>query len=328
MNKHFFGIDVSKSKLDLCWIRDAASGKLKSKVFGNSAEGVQELWEWVSRCVGAEPAECVFVLESTGVYHERAAYFLHELGAEVRMTQPQQFHHFVASFGVRSKTDKRDSALLGRYGADGKGRVWQPEPTEIRHLKKLLGRFEALESDIQRERNRLEAAEIGEHSALVLESIHRVLTALEQEKEHLEKQINDHIDGHPKLKQDAALLKTIPGIGTVLSRYLLSVLHSREFEKARDCAAFIGVTPVERQSGSSVRGKPKLSKAGNATVRAKLYMAAVVAKQHNPDAKALYQRLLHRGKAKMSALGAVMRKLVHISFGVLKHGKEYCPQAV
>ena len=326
MNKEHFGIDVSKNKLDLCWLRDRESRKLKSKVFSNSPEGIEELCVWVSRHTGESAHNCVFVLESTGVYHELVAYTLHGLGAQVRMTQPQQFHHFIASFGVRSKTDKRDSSLLAQYGADGNGRAWQPEPVEIRHLKKLLGRLEALDQDIQREQNRLEAAEIGKYSEVVVESIQRILAALGAEKARLEKDINDHIDGHPNLKKDASLLKSIPGIGQVLSSYLLSVLRSREFNSAREGAAYLGLTPVEKQSGSSVRGRPRLSKAGNATVRAKLYMAAVVAIQHNPDAKALYQRLLNRGKAKMSALGAVMRKLVHISFGVLKHSKEYCPQ--
>ena len=88
----------------------------------------------------------------------------------------------------------------------------------------------------------------------------------------------------------------------------------------------MGVVPVERQSGTSVRTRAQLSKAGTSIVRAKLYMAAVVAIRYNDDAKALYTRLLKRGKAKMAALGAVMRKLVHICFGVLKHQKEYCPQ--
>lgn len=326
MNQQFLGIDVSKHKVDLSWLHGPNKDKLKTKVFENSDAGVKVLWEWVAEKTKAQPSDCVFVLEPTGVYHERVAHSLYAMGAAIRTAQPQQFHHFVASYGVRSKTDKRDSTLLARYGAVGKGRVWHPEPANIRHLKKLLGRLEALEQDMRREKNRLEAAEIGDYPEDILASIHRVIAALTEEKVLLEKQINDHIDGDPQLKNEQDLLQTIPGIGAVVSRYLLTVMRSKPFKTARDCAAFMGVVPVERQSGTSVRTRAKLSKAGTSIVRAKLYMSAVVAIRYNDDAKALYTRLLKRGKAKMAALGAVMRKLVHICFGVLKHQKEYCPQ--
>jgi transposase len=116
-------------------------------------------------------------------------------------------------------------------------------------------------------------------------------------------------------------------VGKVLSRHMLSVFHSKDFDSAGQMAAYLGIVPVEYQSGTSVHKRPKLSKAGSAKVRAKLYMPAVVAIQHNPAAKALYERLLEKGKAKMAAIGAVMRKLVHICFGVLKHQKAYSPQA-
>ena len=135
--------------------------------------------------------------------------------------------------------------------------------------------------------------------------------------------INTHLDQHPKLKKDRALLESIPGIGPVVSRLMVSVIRSRKFTTAPQCAAFIGVVPVQFESGSSVRGRSRLSKAGDASVRAKLYMAAVVAIQHNPDIKQQYERLLKNGKSKMSALGAAMRKLVQICFGVLKHQTPY-----
>jgi transposase len=99
---------------------------------------------------------------------------------------------------------------------------------------------------------------------------------------------------------------------------MLAVVHNHHFQSAEHLAAYRGLVPVERQSGSAILGRPRLSKAGPARVRAMLYMAAIVATQHNPHIKALYQRLQDRGKTKMSALGAAMRKLVHLCFGVLK----------
>lgn len=327
MNTAYFGIDVSKAKCDICWLREPTGMKIKTKVLANDADGCEAVLAWIEAQLGQQETHCVVTLEATGVYHERIAYYLHSKGIEVRLTQPQQFHHYVVSHGVRSKTDKRDSILLARYGSLGHGRCWEPEPEPIRHLKALLQRVESLRGDIRREENRLEAVTISGVSAVVESSIRDMISALEEEAKKLEQEIDTHMDGHDSLQKDALLLKTIPGIGDVTSRYLVSVLRSRAFEKASQCAAYLGVIPVSRSSGSSVRSKAVLSKAGNSLVRAKLYMAAVVAIRCNPDAKVLYERLLARGKAKMSALGAVMRKLVHISFGVLKHQKEYCAQA-
>ena len=104
---------------------------------------------------------------------------------------------------------------------------------------------------------------------------------------------------------------------------LLAIVHSYHFDSAEQLAAYLGLVPVERQSGSSIRGRARLSKAGPARIRAVLYMAAVVATKYNPHVKAVYDRLLAKGKAKMAAIGAAMRKLVHLCFGVLKTRMPY-----
>ena len=178
---------------------------------------------------------------------------------------------------------------------------------------------------MQREHNRQEKAQISAASDRVLQSIELVVETLEQEKQRLDRLIDDHIDRHPRLKQDRDLLESIPGVGRVLSRHLMAAFRSRAFRSARQMAAYLGVVPVEHTSGSSVYRRPRLSKAGSATLRAKLYLPAIVALKYNAQAKALYERLVAQGKAKKSAIGAVMRKLVHICFGVLKHQQTYVP---
>lgn len=139
----------------------------------------------------------------------------------------------------------------------------------------------------------------------------------------LQQAIDEHIKGHPDLKEDLALLQSIPAVGPQVGSNMLSVMHSHDFGSTEQLAAYLGLVPVERQSGSSVQGRARLSKAGPARLRAVLYMAAIVAIRHNPHVKALYARLLARGKCKMSALGAAMRKLVHLCFGVLKTQQPY-----
>lgn len=112
-------------------------------------------------------------------------------------------------------------------------------------------------------------------------------------------------------------------MGPQVGNSMLAVMHSHDFGSAEQLAAYLGLVPVEHQSGSSVMGRARLSKAVPARIRAVLYMAAVVATRYNPHVKAVYERLLSRGKSKMSALGAAMRKLVHLCFGVIKTQKPY-----
>ena len=322
------GIDVSKAKLDSAWIEETGTGKVKNKVFANTPRDHQRLMDWTMKQTTAPIKAIHFVMEATGIYHEALAYALYQTGAQVSVINPAQIRSYAKSLGTRTKTDKEDSTVIARFGHTRTLRLWQPEPEEIRSLKALISRLEAVEQDTQRERNRLEKADITQGTDEVITSIHIVLEQLGKEKKRLEDLINQHIDSHPQLKKDRTLLESIPGVGPVISRMMMTIIRSREFESAPQCAAFLGLVPIQYESGTSVRGRSHLSKMGNPAVRAKLYMAAIVAKQYNPDIRQQYERLLKNGKVKMSALGAAMRKLVHICFGVLKHQQPYQPQSL
>lgn len=322
---HYVGIDVSKHKLDCLWLRDPERLKIKTKVLSNDPAGHQALCDWLCRILDV-PAESIHVIvEATSVYHEGVCYVLHAQGFQVSIVNPAYVRHYAKSLGSRSKTDKQDSLILARYGLAHRPETWAPEPVEVRQLKALLNRLSAVEKDKQREVNRLEKAQVSDASAVVIDSTERMLDHLRQEQARLEAMIDDHIDRHPGLKQDQALLASVPAIGTVMSREMVALLRSRPFVEASQAAAFVGVVPRLWESGK-LKGRSTLAKNGSSRFRAKLYMAAVVAIQHNPDVRALYERLLKRGKAKMQALGAAMRKLVHICFGVLKHQSKYQPQ--
>jgi len=319
------GIDVSKNKLDCMWVRDLEAGKVKPKVFPNRLDQYPELLRWLERNTGESPDGLNVYLEATGIYHEPVAYWLHEQGVQVHVLNPAQVRAHAKGMGVRNKTDRKDSMMLARYGIERAPRRWQPEPPEVRELKHLLSRLEALEEDMQREENRLEKAQFREDT-LAQESIDNVLQALREEHRRLEQQIDDHFDAHNHLKQDRALLESIPGIGRVLSASMAAALRSRAFTSARQAAAFHGLVPVQEESGTSLRRPPRLAKTGSGRMRKALFMAAVVATRHNPDVRRHYQRLLKRGKTKMSAIGAAMRKLLHIAFGVLKSQTPYQPR--
>lgn len=318
------GIDVSKAKLDCAWLKE--QDKVKTKVVTNKLAGWQDLLDWLLKNTGLAIADLHFVMEATGIYHEQLATFLTDAGAKVSVVNPAQVRFYAQGLGVRSKNDKKDSVVLARYGLKENPKLWQPEAQEIRTLKALLARFDGIEKDLQREKNRQEKALISLAPDEVIHSLTLMIEQLKSEQQRLEKLIEDHINKHPKLRENKALLESIPAVGKVIATRMLMVIGSRQFDNAHQCAAYLGLVPVQYESGSSVKGRVKLSKAGNSMIRAKLYMAAVVAIRYNRDIKAQYERLTSKGKSKMSALGAAMRKLVQICFGVLKHQQPYQPQ--
>ena len=323
--KFYVGIDIAKDKFDCLWLRDVESLKIKTKVLPNSKEGFNKLKLWLEKNISVKLDQIFVCLEATGIYHEALSYALFEMGIKVSVVNPAFVRDFAKGLGVRGKTDKKDSMVLARYSALVQPRLWQPEPKNIRTLKALLTRLAGLEQDLQRERNRLEKSEISQASQMVIGSIKLMIEQLESETNRIKNEIDEHIDQNPTLKKDRAFLKSIPAVGDVLSREMLSVLKSRDFEKASQAAAFVGVVPRLWESGK-MKGRTTLCKNGPGRLRAILYMAAIVATQHNPDIKRQYERLLKAGKTKMQALGAAMRKLVQICFGVLKHQIKYRPQ--
>ena len=319
---NYLGIDVSKAKLDCCLLLDIATGKRKTKSLSNNPSGFAELLSWITS-QKLLVSQTHVVMEATGVYHELAAFALHQGGVTLSIINPAQARDFARSLAIRTKNDAMDSLVLARYGALLTPAVWVPPSLQARTLQALIARVDAITIDLRKERNRQEKADATQTPERVCQSLSDTVTFLQKQLKKLQQDIDDHIDRHPELKDDAALLTSIPGIGSKTSQQMLSVVHSHQFDCAEGLAAYLGVVPVERQSGSSVRGRTRLSKAGPAHVRAVLYMAAVVEIRHNPHVKALYERLIAVGKSKMAALGAAMRKLVHLCFGVLKSRQPY-----
>jgi len=318
----YLGMDVAKAKLDCCLLLDEVSSKRKTKVVSNNKSGIADLLTWVARQkVSLEDLHVV--MEATGVYHEQAAIALADANVVVSIVNPAQVKDFGRGLAVRTKTDGVDSFVLARYGALLKPAAWTPPAPEARMLQALLARRDAIAQDLQRERNRQEKADATDTPRLIRESLEESIEFLVMQLAKLQQDIDSHIDKHSSLKKDLALLQSIPAVGPQVGSNMLSVLRSHNFGSAEQLAAYLGLVPIERQSGSSVLGRARLSKAGPARIRAVLYMAAVVATRYNPHVKAVYERLLARGKSKMSALGAAMRKLVHLCFGVIKTQKPY-----
>lgn len=318
----YLGVDVAKKKLD-CMLLDTLSGKLKSKSVPNTPDGFTALLEWLEKNNVVNPH---VVMEPTGMYHEGAALALADAGLVVSLINPAQLRSFAQGLGVKTKTDKADSAVLARFGAAQQPAPWQPPSPSARRLKALITRRDAVADDLQRELNRQEANDFSSVPETVGDSIAESITFIEAELKRLEKMIAKHINDDPDLRNKKDLLETIPGVGPRVSGHMTALFAGRTFGSAEQLAAYLGLVPVMWESGTSVRGRPHMSKAGPAYLRKVLYMPAVGARRWNPHIKALNDRLLAKGKSKMAAIGAAMRKLAHLCFGVINSGKPYDPK--
>jgi transposase len=319
MTKSVLGIDIAKLKFNVCLIND--SGKLKHKVFANTSTGFAQLREWLAK----QGVECLHAcLEATGTYGEALALFLHQAQHVVSVVNPAAIKAFAGSRLSRTKTDRVDAELIARFCLAQVPLAWIPMPAEVRELQALVRRLESLVEMRVMEENRLSS---GITVDPVRQSVEAHLIYLNQQIKGCEELIRQHIKGNPTLKRQSELLDTIPGIAETTAALLLAeITDITQYRSARQVAAYAGLVPRERQSGSSVRGRTRLSKVGNARLRRALYFPAITALRCSPFFQAWAEGLEKRGKSKMSVICAVMRKLVHIAYGVLKSGKAFDPE--
>jgi len=308
------GIDIAKAKFDVALRR--ADGKLRRKSCANSPAGFAELSRWLAQ---QQVTRAHVALEATGTWGEALALYLSDAGHVVSVLNPAVIHAFAASQLKRAKTDAIDAALIAAYTATQQPAAWVPPPREVRALQALVRRLDALQEMRTQETNRLAA---GPGVDAVAASITTVLATLEAEIAAVRQQMQDHLDQHPGLRAQRELLTTIPGIGEATAAILLAELFNKPFASARQAAAFAGVVPRVHESGT-VHRRGRMVKLGPSRLRKALYFPALTALRCNPALQALRSRLRAAGKPPMVIVGAAMRKLVHLAFGVLKSGRAY-----
>ena len=318
MELAYLGIDVSKATLDLAL---RIEEKVRYRQIENTQDGFEELVAWVTKHGGQQVHVC---MEATGQYGDMAAeYLYHQPGYQVSVVNPARIRAYAQSRLSRNKSDQADANLIAIYCEREKPVLWSPPSASFRKLQALVRHLDDLKTMRQQQVNRLQS---GVKEPLVLGSLHEIILILDQQIEAAEQQIQDHIEQDAELKRQSDLLVTIPGIAQLTAAKLLGEIRSiHDFDSARQLAAFAGLTPRNHSSGTSVHKKPKLSKVGNSNLRHLLFMPALSAKRCNPIVISFCDRLTRQGKSKMAVVGAAMRKLLHIVFGVLKSGLPFDP---
>lgn len=317
MEQRVLGIDVAKETLDIV-LSDGIH--MKHSQFQNAQKGYELLEMWLQKQRANDIHVC---LEATGQYGDGVAEYLYLHGLTVSVVNPARIKHYGNSKLKRNKTDKADAQLIAEYCLSQKPVVWSPPPASFKDLQALVRHLEDLQVARIQEVNRLAS---GIRTTIVIDSLRALLAFLDEQIKQTKQAIQDHIDQYEELKRMQALLVTIPGIGKLTAAKLLGEIRNiLDFQSARQLAAYAGLTPRNFLSGSSVHKKSRLSKTGNANLRQILYMPAIVAKRYNPIVHTFCDRLSQSGLKPMELIGAAMRKLLHLVFGILKSGQPFDP---
>ena len=311
------GIDVSKLKLDVALL--SADGKFKSKVFGNDSGGHAALLEWIDEHVPAGRTTVHACMESTGVYHEGVANELFDAGVRVSIVNPMLVKRFAESEGLRAKTDRVDAKALARFARERQPEAWEAPSKGVRTLQALVARLDALMEMQQMERSRLAIA----HDA-VKASHNAMLQTLAASIDAVREAIQQSVDDDPDLRRRRDLLETIPGLGDRTIPQLLAYIGRPErFHSGSALAAYAGLIPWIRQSGTSLNQRRGLHPMGHSQLRRCLYFPAMVAGRHNPVIARFWKQLQAKGKPGKVIVAACMHKLLAIIYAVLRSGEPF-----
>ncbi len=321
MDKHdVCGVEVSAECL-LAGLEREGTARVQRE-FPNTPEGCTALARWL----GASGRLVRVVMEATGLYGLDLALRLDaEPGLELMVANPRAVRHFAYALMKRSKNDPMDAGVLLEFARRMPFQRWtRPSPAALA-LHALARRLESLTEMHAAEKNRLHAAQLSPAlPAAVVRDLRRSLRSLERALNRLTRQAVEVIRQDADLNLRYQMLLSACGIGPTSAVQILAQLAvlSPELD-VRQWVAQAGLDPREHTSGSSVRKPARISKTGNRHLRRALYMPALVAIRHEPHLRAFYLHLLARGKAKMQALVAVMRKLLHAIYGMFKHRQTF-----
>jgi transposase len=316
MDRIVIGIDISKKNFDLAL--NFSGKKWLNRVFTNDQKGFESLLYWLQQ---KEICRAMVALEATGCYAENLARFLYDKGYTVLVLNPAQVKYFGKSKLSRAKTDKKDARLIAEFVLTNQDlKPWVPLAPNQEKLRELFRCLVRLKEDRVQQLNRLES--VRNENVRTITMTH--FDFLNEQIKALEEQIRDLVNSDPDLKENVELLKSIPGIGEVVSWGVLSESPDlKNFKNARQLAAFAGLNPSVFESGTSVRGRTSISKIGSGSLRKLLYMPGMSAMQFNPVIKAFAQTLRAKGKNGKVIVVACMRKLLHIIYGVLSHKQPF-----
>lgn len=326
--KHYIGIDISKNTFDLALIKENPSERMTTAKFPNTYKGIVALEEFIHKQKLIKQ-DILFCMEHTGLYCRILASYLAENNYAVWIEMPVQI---IRSLGVqRGKNDKLDAQRIATYAFTFRNQVklWQPPRQEVQKIHDLLAlRDRLIESRkmILVPIEEFESTGLSNEAESLRKLCRKSIEALDKEIEQIEKELDKIINNDINLKKKYNLAKSVPGIGKITALSLLYYTNEFAlFSSAKKLACYCGVAPFARESGTSVKGKPRVSNFANKTLKKLLHMASMAAISSDKELKAYYQRKVAEGKNKMLVLNAIRNKILQRLTAVIRRGTPYTP---
>jgi len=304
------GIDISKKTFDVF------SDELGHLKFTNNKEGFKSFKKLLSK-------EDHCVMEATGCYHIQFANYLYEKGFRVSVENPLVIKRFIQMKQQKVKTDKHDAVMIAKYGKEQDPKLWEPEPGFIEEGKLITTLVQLYVKQQTQLKNKLDNLRSGGiEKGMMVRSLNLQLKRITLEIKKLEASLEQLLKKHSG--NVLTNIRSIPGIGKKTAMLMMVTTNNfRDFDTAKQVTAYVGLAPTERTSGSSIRGRSYISKKGDPMLRHHLFMCSFTASQNNPQCRALYERIVAKGKSKKLALIAVCNKLIKQAFGVVKNDLVY-----
>ena len=325
--KQVLGTDVSQKELVVSLGRmfdDLSTEIYAYRVFKNTEKGIVSLIEWVS----AETIPSVkvsYVMEATGVYHQRLAYYLDGNGYELSVVLPNKISNYIRTLNTKTITDKTCSEAIAQFGLERILDLWHCPNKVYKELQQLTRERDQIVSERVVVKNQLHAekseAEPNQNSLRRLEERRRLLNS--QEKE-IKQEIAQIVNSNQELKGQVKNICSIPGVGQLTAVTALAETNGFELiRNKKQLTSYAGLDVKEKQSGTSIKGKPKISKRGNSSLRKSMHLPSLTAVKWDERFKELYVRLVSRHGIKMKALVAVQRKLLELIYVLFKNNTTY-----
>jgi len=325
--KQVAAIDVAQKELVVCLGKmydDLDIELYAGKTFSNTTKGFTTLIEWVNKLT--EPLVKVnYVMEATGVYHESFAYFLDDKGLQLAIVLPNKISNYVRTLSVKTITDKTASEAIARFGLERKLDSWHRPKKVFKTLRQLTRERNQLIEMRTMSKNQLHAEQAeAQPNQSSVERLKKQITLFNKQEKEIAAEIAGLIKANEDLKKSVTLMCTIPGIGMLTAATVLAETNDFELiRNKRQLTSYAGLDVKEKQSGTSVKGKPRISKKGNKYLRKAMHLPSLTAIRHDEKFKAVFTRLVSKHGIKMKAAVAVQRKLLEMTFIIYKKQTAY-----
>lgn len=327
--KQNVGVDISKDDFKVCFYCLDQNGRkfIKgSRTFKNTLAGFVEFMKWIEK-KRADSITVRITIEATGVYYENLSHFLNDNGYHVSVVLPNKSKGYAGSLNLKTKTDKTDAKMLGQMGIERDLLKWQPISTKMRILKQLTRDRVSILNEKTVISNKIHALNHSfEPEKRVIKRMNQRLKLLTKQLKEVEKEIKQTIKADELLNDKVSNICKVKGLGLVTVATVIAETNGfLLFTSRGQLVSYAGYDVVEKQSGTSVKGKPRISKKGNSYIRRVLYFPAITMVKHEPQFKQLFDRVLERSAIKMKGYVAVQRKALILIYTLFKNNTAYDP---